>query len=327
MERLYEERQEIEDQSTIDQQIFYVKPLIYLGDPETTVGKFLKNFAEKFPVPAYSYWRGFFSVFTHTSWGHGSFLMGMTGTQGWWYYFIIAFLIKSPLSTIILTLSGFIYFLYKISKKTNTENINLLETLKKIKFDYWLIIIPPLIYFAWSLTSHINLGVRHILPIYPFIFIGASSLLNIKTHTKFKKYLFNFSLISLIIYYLFTSLSIFPYSLSYFNEAIGGAENGHKYLLDSNIDWGQDVKRLVKYLKEENIDQCHTCIFGSLDLNYYYPGSLTMPDNEEIEKNGIPSGYYAISTGPLFDPNKNYNWLLKFKPIKQIGYSIKIYKF
>ena len=124
--------------------------------------------------------------------------MGMTGTQGWWYYFIIAFLIKSPLSTIILTLSGFIYFLYKISKKTNTENINLLETLKKIKFDYWLIIIPPLIYFAWSLTSHINLGVRHILPIYPFIFIGASSLLNIKTHTKFKKYLFNFSLISLI---------------------------------------------------------------------------------------------------------------------------------
>jgi len=323
--RLYQERQEIIDKNQIDIQPLFVRPLITLANPDTKFGNFIYRFAENFPVPAYTYWRGLFSVISHNYWGHGSYLLGMTGTQGWWYYFIVAFLVKTPISTILLTLLGFLYFLYKLSKKSNKEQKSLWRVIKNIKFDYWLIIFPSLIYFFFSLTSHINLGIRHIFPIYPFIFIGASSLINIKLKNKNKKILLKSGFIIIVIYYLFTNLSIFPYYLSYFNEAIGGAKNGHKFLLDSNLDWSQDIKRLKNWLIKNKIENPHLLLFGSLEINYYIKNSLPLPNNETIEKRGIEPGYYIISAGPLFDPNGEYNWLQNYKAIHKIGYSIYIF--
>ena len=214
-----------------------------------------------------------------------------------------------------------------MAKTANQKNQTLWRPLKNIKFDYWLILLPALIYFVLSLASRINIGARHILPVYPFIFIGLSSFINMRLGSKRKKILFNIFLTAVIVYYLFTSLMIFPYSLAYFNEAVGGAKNGHQYLLDSNLDWSQDVKRLVRRLEKEEIEEVHIIVLGSLDLNYYFPENLAFPTNEEVEKWGLRPGYYAISASVLHDPKGSYNWPAKYEPIERIGYSIYLFKF
>ncbi|MDZ7799114.1 MAG: glycosyltransferase family 39 protein [Patescibacteria group bacterium] len=325
VQKLYQERQELIDKNLVKTQPLFIQPLVSLANPETKTGSFIYNFAKNISVPAYTYWRGFFSVLSHNHWGHGAYLMGMTGTQGWWYYFIIAYLIKTPLTTVLLSLFVFILFVWK--KIIKNIEIPFWQKIKNIDFKYWLIIWPPLIYFLWSLTSHINLGVRHILPVYPFIFIGLSSLVSIKIRKRKRKIIYNTGLTLMIIYYLATNIMIFPFYLSYFNEAIGGPENGHQYLLDSNIDWGQDVKRLEKWLDKNNIKNYHTLLFGSLDSSYYLDNQLSFPKNEEVRQNGISPGYYIISAGPLFDPNGDWHWPHKYKPINKIGYSIYIYQF
>jgi len=325
VQRLYQEREELIDRNLTKTQPLFIQALIPLSSPGTKIGSFLYNFAKKIPIPAYTYWRGLFSVLSHNYWGHGAFLMGMTGTKGWCYYFIIAYLIKTPITTVLLSLFVFGFFVWKKIIK-GREN-SFWQKIKDIDFKYWLIIWPPLIYFLWSLTSHINLGVRHILPIYPFIFIGISSLATIKIKKRKRKIIFNTGLTLMIIYYLATNIMIFPFYLSYFNEVIGGPENGHKYLLDSNIDWGQDIKRLENWLNKNNIKTYHTLLFGSLDSNHYLDNQLNFPKNEEVKQNGINPGYYIISAGPLFDPNGKWHWPHKYEPIKRIGYSIYIYKF
>lgn len=326
--RLYEERAEIISKGQEKNQMFFVKPLLSLADPEKPTGRFIYQLAEKFPVPAYSYWRGFFNVLSHNLRGHGSYLFGQYSLTGWWYYFIIAFIIKNPLPILILSLVTFFVFLYKyIISRPASINIIRASRFKEFTQSYYLIIVPPLVFFLWSLTSHLNLGIRHIFPVYPFVFLGLAALVNLKIINVFSRLIYKVFLGAIVLYYLLTNIQIFPFYISYFNELVGGPSQGQNYLLDSNIDWGQDIKRLKKYLDTNNIEKCYSLLFGSLVTNYYIKGEMAMPDNKSVEKFGIPKGYYVISTFPLFDPTWSFSWLIKYPPVKRIGYSIYVYNF
>ncbi|MFH1366718.1 MAG: glycosyltransferase family 39 protein [Patescibacteria group bacterium] len=324
--RLYQEREEVIKDGAEKDQPFFTRPLIKYGGPDQPIGKILYRFAEKIPVPAYTYWRGLFSVLSHNAFGHGSFLLGKASNQGWWYYFIVAFLVKTPLPTLILFFIGiFLILFYLIKKIWRLKSFR--KTFEGIPFDYFVISVPPFIYFFWSLTSHINLGVRHIFPIYPFVFMISAWTFN---------YIFKKSRINIIYVfipvivgttYLLICFYNFPYYLSYFNEAVGGSSNGHNILSDSNLDWSQDVKRLKYFLEKNKIDNFYSYIFRSLVTHYYLKGELRMPNNQEIEESGIKKGYYVISANVLFDPTLNYNWLKYYTPIARIGYSIYVYKF
>jgi len=146
------------------------------------------------------------------------------------------------------------------------------------------------------------------------------------------------------------SLSNYPHYLAYCNEFIGGPENGYKYLSDSNIDWGQDLKGLEKYMAEKDIDKIKLGYFGSADADYYdinyeYLPSVGLAPKRpgqywwyEIDKNhrydpGPQKGHVAISATLLASPgwmkplfHETYKWLREHDPIDQIGHSILIYK-
>jgi len=331
--KLYQERKDIINSNTYTEQPYFTKPFIKYGDPQKGFGKFLYNLASNFPVPAYSYFRGFANVIGHNYWGHGSYLLGMNGEKGWWYYFIIAFFVKTPLTILIFLVFSLILLCKKFSKilgrkKGNLPVINSIASfflsLKKIPFDYVLLTIPPLIYFLWSLTSHINLGVRHIFPVFPFIYLISSSVVNYKPK-KFKK-IYNIIFFLLILFYIFTSFKIYPNYLTYFNEAVGGPRNGAKILQDSNIDWGQDIKKLKKYIDEKQIEHLRVVYFGRADLNYYGIYFGPVPNNDEVKQSGIPKDVTVISTYILY-AGKDFTWLQEFKPTKSIGNSIYVYDF
>jgi len=175
------------------------------------------------PVPVPAPFLYGFDIQKHiTESGHPTFLMGERSLKGWWYYFIIAFLIKVPIPLIILLVMA-------ISIR-NKGKLNLIIPILSLTL--------PFILFTNS-----NPGIRYLLPIFPFLYIYVSDLANSK------KMVFNSILWLLIGWFAVGSIIIHPHYLAYFNEFIGGPKNGYKYLADSNIDWGQDRFLVIKFLQ------------------------------------------------------------------------------
>jgi len=123
------------------------------------------------------------------------------------------------------------------------------------------------IYVLFSLSTNLNIGHRHLLVIYPPLFVIAGGAAQLAKKTKFGK---------LVIYLLFfvllvENLLIYPHYLTYFSPMVGGSKQGYKHLVDSSLDWGQELKGLKKWIKENNIpdDKVYISYFGSTVLTSY----------------------------------------------------------
>ncbi len=250
--------------------------------------------------PAY-YFKGLVQVFTHVAGGHFAYLLGEHSNKGWWYYFPVAFLVKTPLSVLILFVAAIFSF-----KKFRAPD----------HFDEILIILPPVIFFLIAMTSKANLGLRHILPIYPFLYIFISRL---GVYFKDKSIWPKLLIILALFWFAVANFIIFPNYLAYFNEAVGGPKNGPRYLVDSNIDWGQDVKRLSLYLKENKIDKIYLDYFWGKEALPYYNINYEPFGPADFDK----TGYLVISVTAL--QLDGYEWLRAKEPIERIGYSTYIY--
>ncbi|MFA6098504.1 MAG: glycosyltransferase family 39 protein [Patescibacteria group bacterium] len=304
--------------NTVDQQSELVKKVINYTDTSKNSGRTIRSILEKVPIPAFSYFDGLVRVYLHNYYGHRSYLLGNYSELGWWYYFPVAFLVKTPVTTqifmIVLLIAGVLALVkLKIYRYP-------LKALVKIPIHWYLLIIPSAIFFGFSVSGHINLGLRHVLIVYPFIYVSIGYLASIIKKTPVK-ILFT----AFLVYYFFTSILIYPNYLAYFNEISGGPGNGPKYLVDSNIDWGQDAKKLKKYMTVNNIN--HVCLsyFGQADLEYYKIDFRYLPT--VFDRSGIKNidCVVAISVTSLLSKEREYGWLLDYQPIDKIGYSIYVY--
>jgi hypothetical protein len=134
----------------------------------------------------------------------------------------------------------------------------------------------------------------------------------------------------------FSSLHVAPHYLAYFNELAGGPGSGYRYLSDSNIDWGQDLKGVKAYMDREGLPMIYLSYFGNTQpgvygIRYQYApafGHLERPPEETLPA-GIPRQVLAISVNSLqavhYDDKNLYRWLLSRRPIEKIGYSIYLY--
>ena len=177
-------------------------------------------------------------------WKHAAYLLGQISQDGFWSYFPIAFAVKTPLPTLLLLVAATGMWLLKR---------------RRISVDYWLLL-PALIYFSLAVLSRFNIGIRHILPIYPFLFVllgGVTQQLWQDGSRGMRA-----GLLVLGLWYLGASLSIYPRYLAYFNELAGGPKNGHKVLLDSNLDWGQDLKGLKHWMDSNKVQRIQMLYFG-----------------------------------------------------------------
>ena len=194
-----------------------------------------------------------------------------------------------------------------------------------------------LIYWTFSIASNLNIGVRHLLPVFPFTFLLVSGLLDLwlKNPPYGIKYLI---LTILICWQVISVIKIYPRFLSYFNEIAGGPDKGYLYTVDSNLDWGQDLKRLKKWVDEKGIEKIYVNYFGGSDSKYYL-GEKFEPWWETRDPKDLPKGsYLAVSVTflqggrgfpvPGFSqPWGHYFWLYQYEPpVAKIGYSIFVYR-
>jgi hypothetical protein len=202
-----------------------------------------------------------------------AYLMGSVAQTGKWYYFPMAILFKTPAATLAALLLIPIGCLLTWKRQRaagppQTEE----DEVPHIPFwtGWWTalaLLIPPVIYFAAALTTNLNLGLRHILPIYPYLFItlgvGMAALLERWTVPALLVCgLITFGLIA-------ETACTYPNYLAFFNVFSGGSSGGIKLLGDSNLDWGQDLPALAQWQKEHPTDKLYLCYFGMADPNAY----------------------------------------------------------
>ena len=272
------------------------------------------------------YMNGIIHQWEHADKGHPTFLMGMYSSRGWWFYHLIAFSIKTPIPLLILLIMSVVFY-----KKNPNRNF----------LNQAFVTIPIIVYFLFFSLKLLCVGLRYILPVYPFLFIQASTIAGVRFNNRkiLSKGIIVF-LILLCCWYLKSSIGIYPHYIAYFNEIVGGPDNGYEYLVDSNLDWGQDLKGLGLYMRKKGIDRVHLSYFGAADPHYYgicydWMPSYYLPDdylveNVEVKRFKMPeTGIVAISAtnlqGVYFSDQKFYSWLKKRHPIDKVGYSIFIY--
>ena len=208
-----------------------------------------------------------------------------------------------------------------------------------------------LVYWAFSIRSRLNIGVRHILPTIPFIYALTASQIAVWIKGNITERISNYrgfwqllglywerikrsALIVLLFFWaILTVLSTYPYFLAYFNEIAGGPDNGHKWVVDSNLDWGQDILRLADYIKNNDIKEIKLDYFSGAPAEYYIKTAKIESYNREMPQKGWLAVSATIYSGackgdkiPCSYNERAYIWLDQYKPVAKIGYSIFVYK-
>ena len=270
------------------------------------------------------YIKGLRTIYADWKPGYNFYLNGNFSPDGWWYYFLEAFVIKTPIPALIVFVTSILFY-------------------KKIKMDGWgkVFVFLPVISFTFvtSIKAH-DISIRYILPIYPFLILYAGGITETFRNIEISKYRnyktsIRAGMIAIMILGLWqisSAVRAYPDHMSYFNELVGGPENGYKYLDDSNVEWGQDLKRLGKY-QAENPDTKVVYSWKNSSPEYYGVKNFMMADDSGWWRE--PKGRYAVNTFLLIrmqllsnqrkDPG--LNWLALYKPVDKIGQSFFIYEF
>ena len=246
-----------------------------------------------------------------------SYLLGEVSNDGSWRYFPIAFAAKTPMPTLLLIVCGLAAAIFR--RPLWAKNLFLL--------------VPVIGVLAAAIWSGLNIGLRHILPIYPFLFVfTGGAVLSIWLS---KNWIARCGLIVLGIWLLVSSVRIYPDYLAFFNELTGGPENGHRILVDSNLDWGQDLKGLKRWMDSQKVEKLQFAYFGTIDPSFYginavpAPGSITHFWRSDRENSPL-SPYIAISAtylaGLYLYHKDTYASFRDKMPIAKIGHSILIYR-
>jgi len=245
-------------------------------------------------------------------WGHPSFLLGRYSSQGWPAYYAVAFLAKSTLAEIVL-LAGLLWLLAR-GEETAAAAAALMCA-----------------YFAAASCSHTQLGLRHVLPAYPLLALAAAPAA--KRLAAGWRYGARFAAAAAFCHAL-SSAAAAPHFLSYFNEAAGGPSNGYRILVDSNLDWGQDLKRLAEFLKSEGNPEVILSYFGTASPEYYGIRAQRLESENAIQLRWRDSDRPArellvVSAtnlqGVYYPPEQRLCWLKDVRPIARVGYSLFVY--
>jgi hypothetical protein len=230
------------------------------------------------------------------------FLWGRCSAEGWWWFFPFAFLIKTPIASLLLFLFSLITLLFwewfppgwRDPKSADRSSPNL--------YDLSPLLIIGGVYGSACLASRLDIGLRYLIPIYPVLFVlaGANGLWLFAAKSIFK-----IALTALLVGTITESLSAWPDYLAFFNQIVG-SRHGYQYLVDSSLDWGQDLPSLRQWL-EKNVPTAtgtpvYLSYFGTGDPKFYgihafaLPGYLVMDSPQTFP---LQEGVYCISATML----------------------------
>ena len=268
------------------------------------------------PVPAPAYWWEWQSFNEYLKDPLPGYLFGQLSKFGWWYYFPVAFLAKTPLPVLIFLVLALAHTLRARSGQK----------------DLSLLVAPGLLFASLLLSPH-ALGYRYLLPILPFIFVYSADVIKAALKARWSQIV----VLVLIAWQVIGTLRIYPYYLTFFNEIIGGPDRGRYLLIDSNLDWGQDLPGLKQYVDEHQIDQIKLSYSGATPPSLYGLKTEALPPVypamrdqgpwwlHTFDPANPPPGWYAISVNPLMSEPANYALFRDRKPDAVVGHSIYLY--
>lgn len=284
---------------------------------ESFVGRTLE-FARRARLLPEAYLHGFWYMFEHAQ-ARTAFALGQLSPTGWWWYFPFAYLVKTPVTALVLTLGG--------GAAAFRDR------------RCFFVLIPLIIYGIVAAGSNINIGLRHILPILPFLMVLAGGL-------PYRRLLFStnnsvrVATIAFLLLIPTETIAAGPYFLAYFNAPSALAAPRHDLLSDSNLDWGQDLHRLKRWMDERRIESIKLGYFGNgsprqLGLRHQRLIAANMYQEYEPEwpftSKLAPGDWVAVSvtnyTGIVLGPRAHYyrKLLAGLEPVAAVGYSILVF--
>ncbi|GHF70338.1 glycosyl transferase [Amycolatopsis bartoniae] len=238
--------------------------------------------------------------FENQTWG--GFLFGRQYSGSLWYYLPAALLVKTPLGLLALSAAGAVAMV----------------AVPRLRAAAPYVLVPAAVLLAAAMTGARDLGVRYAVFVPMFAAVAAAAVVALRRRWS------HVAAVVLVVFAAVSSLRTFPYYLPYANEAFGGPANTHRYLHDSNVDWGQDLGRLADRLRQR---------YAGEPIWLVYKGS------------GVPSHYGIDAADPLAVPADQVRGLLVVSdsalaraddhlraltgsstPVDEVGYSITIYR-
>ncbi len=253
---------------------------------------------------------GIIAVKAHNDTGHRSYLLGQVSLNGWWYFYLVTLAVKTPLPLLAGGPLGLAWL-----ARTGWRERNGWALAPAV-------LVLAILTFA-STFSRINIGVRHVLVLYPFLALGGAYLLwrtwgRLASVTHRRAQLAGQAgLLILLLWQLSTLWRAYPDYLPYFNEAV---RNPERVLVDSDLDWGQDLKRLELRAQALGITQLHLAYRGTADL-----AREPLPPLQMLEPRQPVSGWVAITALARTRNRSDYAWLEGYRPLERIGKSIDLY--
>jgi len=291
-----------------------VPPLTDLVNRENLLGEALWRLGRLFHLPAHRFLVGLARVAEHNAGGHTSYLLGLRSEKGWWYYFPVVFAVKSTIAALAATALVLAAGAWR-TLRTGFRDVPIMAVG---------LVVPPVFYFVLSMTSGINIGMRHILPVYPFLYVGTAALLGRAPWSAAG----SLAGAALALLQVVECASIAPDYLAFFNALAGGPGHGPLYLADSNIDWGQDVKKLVHWLDAHGTRRARVFYFGNAQLRYYGVVEVGFPGPRDQQGWNEIDDYCVASVTPLlgnYVPLEDLAQLRLRNPIAEVGWSMYVY--
>ena len=272
-------------------------------------------------LPAPDHWGELVSLVQRLNRADRAFLLGRIYEGGWWPYFFVTFAVKTPLPTLVLL--GW-------------------ATARAIRDRRWLrdlpFLLPAAAYFASGVISNLNTGYRLILPILPFLAVHAARISScLPVSSSLSSRTRRLLPLTLAIWLVLSSLLIYPHYLAYFNEIVG-PRDGYTVLVDSNLDWGQDLPGLRTWMDAHGVEEVYLSWFGIAPPEHYGVRYRFLPGWPPFENPALRvyhperplPGVYAISAthlqGVLLDAPDTFATFRARRPVAQIGYSIMVYQ-
>ncbi|MBI4123140.1 MAG: glycosyltransferase family 39 protein [Parcubacteria group bacterium] len=297
--------------------------------------------------PLAQYARGVLMASQRVSFGNTTYFMGSISGSGFDSYFPTLYLFKEPLALHLLALiaiAGLLFLIFRNAKRLSSclpVGMVWLRTHFAIVSSLLFI----LLYWGFAVLGNLNIGIRHLLPAYPFLFlIVAWSIKETHAHIRHNlKKPFVSVVLLLGIWYVSSSLASFPSYLSYYNELAKG--QGWRIAVDSNYDWGQDFYRLLDFVERNNIQKIQLDYFGGENAEYWLGDRYVKLDPKKVAddlsqgltlKEAGVTEWVAVSINqflggvanpvPGFNQSTDYyRWLDQYTPVARAGTSIFIY--
>lgn len=269
------------------------------------------------------------------------YLLGEVSRFGWWYYFPVAVATKTPLATLVAFAAALVLAIPSLRKRLRTQD----GATNAGRWDALALLLPAAVYGLAALSSPVNLGLRHLLPVYPMLFIATGCVAgSVWRRASAGRLRLSARAVAAALCLLLAGLTIetlrgYPHYIAFFNTAAGGSRGGLRILGDSNLDWGQDLPLLAQWRREHPDGALFLSYFGQADPAWYGLDYVNLPGGYAL---GLPvrlpasneRGVVAISATnlqgiydrPDLPLRLIYAGFRRQEPIEVLGGSIYVYR-